>query len=272
MSKSSRDSSTSCQTLQRDKNTDLSIFSSLPSLFIRQLYLRLSYFPKVVNNFKFSFSFNPPCKDRAHEGKARERLFHSPRIVNYRSNSPSISETWAHAIDSSPSPRLLPIVSRGAHIAIPVIIHRWLTVPRGHNRECLSGAASAVAALIYLPPPFPILSVRATLTSTTRWYFTVTTDASEPVVVPGIRLPTDTGYRELRTMQGPSPPHPSSPVLFLAQFRPGDHLCRFPTHWVIGRREATLLSRREHGQVVERVWACISLWHSGWYSNIVRIK
>lgn len=106
----------------------------------------------------------------------------------------------------SSSPRLLPIVSRGAHIAIPVIIHRWLTVPRGHNRECLSGAASAVAALIYLPPPFPILSVRATLTSTTRWYFTVTTDASEPVVVPGIRLPTDTGYRELRTMQGPSPP------------------------------------------------------------------
>lgn len=205
MSKSSRDSSTSCQTLQRDKNTDLSIFSSFCLLSSRQLYLRLSYFPKVVNNFKFSFSFNPPCKDRAHEGKARERLFHSPRIVNYRSNSPSISETWARAIDSSPSPRLLPIVSRGAHIAIPVIIHRWLTVPRGHNRECLSGAASAVAALIYLPPPFPILSVRATLTSTTRWYFTVTTDASEPVVVPGIRLPTDTGYRELRTMQGPLP-------------------------------------------------------------------
>lgn len=55
MSKSSRDSSTSCQTLQRDKNTDLSIFSSFFLLSSRQLYLRLSYFPKIVNNFKFSF-------------------------------------------------------------------------------------------------------------------------------------------------------------------------------------------------------------------------
>lgn len=95
----------------------------------------------------------------AHGGSGIEAAKAIPfATVNYRSNSPSISETWARAIGPS---SLAPFT--------PHCIERRISRYGYHSSVANStpgtvawiGSACAQAALIYLPP-FPILSLRHT--------------------------------------------------------------------------------------------------------------
>lgn len=184
----------------------------------------------------------------AHGGSGIEAAKAIPfATVNYRSNSPSISETWARAIGPS---------SLGPFT--PHCIERRISRYGYHSSVANStpgtvagiGSACAQAALIYLPP-FPILSLRHT--------DLVPADIllSQPML-PNPLSRDQIAYRHRlpRITNDARPSLPVHAVLFLAQFRPGDHLCRFSAHWVIGRRERLHCCRGEYG----RVYTIISLW------------
>lgn len=157
-----------------------------------------------------------------------------------------------------PSARLLPIVSRGAYRDTGYHSSVANSTP---GTVAGIGSACAVPGRAYIPASSFPDSIAPPHWLGTCWYFTVTTDASEPVVPGSDCLPTPATENYERRKD---PSSPCTRFFFLAQFRPGDHLCRFSAHWVIGRREDIVV----YGQVVECVWLFrYDGVHSGWCSE-----
>lgn len=141
-----------------------------------------------------------------------------------------------------PSARLLPIVSRGAYRDTGYHSSVANSTP---GTVAGIGSACAQAALIYLPPPFPILSLRHTDSVPADILLSqpmLPNPLSRDQIAYRHRLPriTNDARTPLRRARGS----------FLAQFRPGDHLCRFSAHWTTrghccvwpGRRVCMIIS------------------------------